>query len=264
MSDEAQRPGGGAGDSAAARRARMVDDQLVRRGVRDKDVLAAMRAVPRHLFVPADMTHAAYDDSPLPIGYGQTISQPYMVAYMSELLRVNVRSRVLDVGAGSGYQSAVLAELAGEVFAVERIADLAARARERIATIGYRNVEVRHGDGTAGWAEHAPYDGIMVAAAAVEPPPPLLEQLAEGGRLVIPLGSTHGDQVLTVYERRGEELRIERALRCRFVPLVGGPQNDAGLPKVARDAEDDAGGDAGGDGPRDEGPHPPRWDQVGP
>jgi protein-L-isoaspartate(D-aspartate) O-methyltransferase len=242
----------------------MVEDQLVRRGVRDRDVLAAMRAVPRHLFVPDDMTHAAYDDSPLPIGHGQTISQPYMVAYMSELLRVNVRSRVLDVGAGSGYQSAVLAELAGEVFAVERIADLAARARERMAALGYRNVEVRHGDGTAGWAEHAPYDGIIVAAAATEAPPPLLEQLAEGGRLVIPLGPTHGDQVLTVYERRGEELRVERALRCRFVPLVGAMPNDAGPPPAVRDDETDGGGDAGSDAPHDGESSPPRWDQVGP
>lgn len=257
MSDEAKRRAT-ADDSAAARRTRMVEDQLVRRGVRDRDVLAAMRAVPRHLFVPDDMARAAYDDSPLPIGYGQTISQPYMVAYMTEMLHANVRSRVLDVGAGSGYQTAVLAELAGQVFAVERIAALADLVRERMSTLGYRNVEVRHGDGTAGWARHAPYDGIIVAAAAAEAPPPLLEQLAEGGRLVIPLGPAHGEQVLTVYERQADGLRVDRALRCRFVPLIGARQRDAVSPAGRDDDEEDS------DGPDDEGPRPPRWDEVGP
>ncbi len=237
----------GADDSAAARRLRMVERQLVGRDVRDGDVLAAMRAVPRHLFVPDDLEHAAYDDSPLPIGFGQTISQPYMVAYMTELLRVNVRSRVLDVGAGSGYQTAVLAELAGEVFAIERVAALAGHARELLARLGYGNVQLLLGDGTKGWAEHAPYDGIMVAAAAAEPPPPLLEQLAEGGRLVIPLGPSHGDQVLTVYERHADGLHAERYLRCRFVPLIGAEQRDVA---VVRD-----------DGADDD-PRPPRWDEV--
>jgi len=234
----------GAGGSAAERRARMVEDQVARRGVSDRDVLAAMRAVPRHLFVDDDMAHAAYDDSPLPIGFGQTISQPYMVAYMTDLLHVNVRSRVLDVGAGSGYQTAVLAELAGEVYAVERIAELARQAKARLDTLGYRNVEVRRGDGAAGWLEHAPFDGIMVAAAAAEAPPPLLDQLAEGGRLVMPLGPTHGEQVLTVFERRSGELHVERALRCRFVPFVGAPQRGS-----ARPARHDAGGR---DEPRDD------------
>ncbi len=210
MSDDLERAGGGAADTAAAGRARMVERQLVERGIRDPDVLAAMRAVPRHLFVPDDLQHAAYDDSPLPIGFGQTISQPYMVACMTELLRVNVRSRVLDVGAGSGYQTAVLAELAGEVLALERIAALEEQARERLERMGYDNVTVRLGDGSQGWPERAPFDGIMVAAAAPEAPPPLLEQLAEGGRLVIPLGDAHRDQILTVYERRGGDFIIEQ------------------------------------------------------
>lgn len=255
MRSEANRPGDGAGDSAAERRTRMVEGQLVRRGIHDGDVLAAMRAVPRHLFVSDDLQHAAYDDTPLPIGFGQTISQPYIVAYMTELLHVNVRSRVLDVGAGSGYQTAVLAEMAGEVFAVERIGELAERVRRRMATLGYSNVEVRHGDGTAGWPEHAPYDGIMVAAAAVDVPSALLDELAAGGRLVIPIGRPHGEQVLTVYERRAAGLHVDRALHCRFVPLVGAGRRD-----VAPAGEDDE----AGDGPRDEGPRPPRRGEGGP
>jgi protein-L-isoaspartate(D-aspartate) O-methyltransferase len=244
MSDERDSTGGDAQDatrgdaqdSAAARRLEMVERQLAGRGVRDPDVLAAMRAVPRHLFVPEDLQHAAYDDSPLPIGFGQTISQPYMVAYMTELLRVNVRSRALDVGAGSGYQTAVLAELAGEVYAVERIAALEEQARERLATMGYDNVVMLLGDGSAGWSEHAPYDGIMVAAAAAQAPPPLLEQLAEGGRLVVPLGEAHRDQVLTIYERHGDDFVVERALRCRFVPLIGDlpPASAVGSPEDDR------------------------------
>jgi protein-L-isoaspartate(D-aspartate) O-methyltransferase len=243
---------GDAQDSTAARRAQMVERQLVARGVRDPDVLAAMRAVPRHLFVPDDLRHAAYDDSPLPIGFGQTISQPYMVACMTEALRVNVRSRVLDVGAGSGYQTAVLAELAGEVFAVERIAALEEQARERLATMGYDNVTVLLGDGSLGWSEHAPFDGIMIAAAAPQAPPPLLDQLAEGGRLIIPLGESHHDQVLTIYRRRGDDLVVEHGMRCRFVPLVGA--------RPTTDPAGGAGGRAGDDLPED----PGDWEEVGP
>jgi protein-L-isoaspartate(D-aspartate) O-methyltransferase len=250
--------GGAAQDSAAARRARMVERQLVARGIRDPDVLAAMRAVPRHLFVPEELRHAAYDDSPLPIGFGQTISQPYMVACMTEAVRVNVRSRVLDVGAGSGYQTAVLAELAGEVFAVERVAVLEEQARERLATMGYDNVVVKLGDGSLGWSEHAPFDGIIVAAAAAQAPPPLLDQLAEGGRLVVPLGDAHRDQVLTIYERHGDDFVVERGLRCRFVPLVGErPPANADEPATgAGPAGDDAGGD--------DLESPGRWEEVEP
>ncbi|MFA4966175.1 MAG: protein-L-isoaspartate(D-aspartate) O-methyltransferase [Thermoleophilia bacterium] len=207
-----------------ARRARMVAEQIGARGVRDGDVLAAMQTVPRHLFVPVHLAAEAYHDTPLPIGYGQTISQPYMVARMTELLAVDVRSRVLEVGSGSGYQTAVLAELAGEVFALERLAALAEGARHVLARLAYANVRTAVADGTRGWPEYAPYDGILVAAATAETPRPLLAQLAEGGRLVIPLGRQRGEQVLTVLERHGDEYTQRLDTRCRFVPLV----SDAG------------------------------------
>jgi protein-L-isoaspartate(D-aspartate) O-methyltransferase len=248
MSAGRQAEGSGSRDTDATRRARMVEEQLARRGVRDADVLAAMRAVPRHLFVPDDLARSAYDDGPLPIGFGQTISQPYMVALMTELLHVNVRGRVLDIGAGSGYQTAVLAELAGEVYAVERVGALEEQARERLTRLGYANVHLRAGDGCAGWPDQAPFDGIMVAAAAAQAPPPLLEQLAEGGRLVIPVGDAHRDQMLTVYERRDDGFEVREAIRCRFVPLVGAtggrtPSEDGGADEDAR---------------------PSRWDEVEP
>jgi len=202
------------------RRQRMVEEQLVRRGLRDEDVLAALRSVPRHLFVPGDAAVEAYADTPLPIGLGQTISQPYMVALMTSLLEVDVRSRVLEVGAGSGYQTAVLAEVAGEVYAVERLSPLAERARVTLARLGYTNVHLAIGDGASGWHEYAPYDGILVAAAAAEVPPELLGQLSEGGRLVVPVGRSRGDQVLTIVERRGDAFEERYDTRCRFVPLV--------------------------------------------
>jgi protein-L-isoaspartate(D-aspartate) O-methyltransferase len=202
------------------RRLRMVEEQLVRRGLRDEDVLAAMRSVPRHLFVPAEDATEAYADSPLPIGLGQTISQPYMVALMTSLLGVDVRSRVLEIGAGSGYQTAVLAEVAGEVFAIERLASLAEGARALLERLGYTNVHVAIGDGARGWHEQAPFHGILVAAAADEVPPELLGQLADGGRLVVPVGRRRGDQVLTVVERKGEAFEERYDTRCRFVPLV--------------------------------------------
>lgn len=202
------------------RRLRMVEDQLVGRGLRDEETLAAMRSVPRHLFVPDDRAAEAYADTPLPIGYGQTISQPYMVALMTSVLGIDVRSRVLEVGAGSGYQTAVLAEAAGEVYAIERLAPLAERARTTLAHLGYKNVRLAIGDGARGWHELAPFDGILVAAAAIEVPPELLGQLADGGRLVVPIGHTHGNQVLTILEREGDEVAERRDTLCRFVPLV--------------------------------------------
>jgi protein-L-isoaspartate(D-aspartate) O-methyltransferase len=202
------------------RRQRMVEEQLVRRGLRDEDVLAAMRSVPRHLFVPDEGAAEAYADSPLPIGLGQTISQPYMVALMTSLLGVDVRSRVLEVGAGSGYQTAVLAEVAGEVYAVERLAPLAESARVTLERLGYGNVRLAIGDGARGWREQAPFQGILVAAAADEVPPELLGQLADGGRLVVPVGRRRGDQVLTVVERQGDSFEERYDTRCRFVPLV--------------------------------------------
>jgi protein-L-isoaspartate(D-aspartate) O-methyltransferase len=212
MSDDAE--------DAGVRRARMVDDQLASRGLQSGDVLAAMRSVPRHLFVPPELAAKAYADAPLPIGLGQTISQPYMVALMTELLEVDVRSRVLEIGSGSGYQTAVLAEVAGEIFALELLAPLAERARATLARLGYGNVHVAIADGTAGWPEMAPFDAVLVAAAATRVPPALLRQLAEGGRLVIPLGHPHGDQVLTVFRRSGDDFGERRDVRCRFVPLL--------------------------------------------
>jgi protein-L-isoaspartate(D-aspartate) O-methyltransferase len=220
-------------DSSAemgVRRQRMVRDQIVARGLRDETVLAAMRSVPRHLFVPDYLQDEAYGDTPLPIGYGQTISQPYMVALMTALLRADVRSTVLEVGSGSGYQTAVLAEVAGRVFAVELLAPLAERARRVLARLGYGNARTAIGDGSRGWREQAPFDGILVAAAAKEAPHELLEQLADGGRLVIPLGKPHRDQVLTVFERQGDAWTQRRDTLCRFVPLLcdGEPEVVAG------------------------------------
>jgi protein-L-isoaspartate(D-aspartate) O-methyltransferase len=220
----------GASD-VAVRRLRMVEDQLVVRGLRDEGVLAAMRSVPRHLFVPEAAAPDAYADTPLPIGLGQTISQPYMVALMTMLLGVDVRSRVLEVGAGSGYQTAVLAEVAGEVFAVERLAALEERARATLARLGYANIHLAIGDGAKGWHEQAPFQGILVAAAADEAPAELLGQLADGGRLVVPVGRSRGEQVLTIVERVGDAFEERHDTRCRFVPLV----RDA-LPEERRDA----------------------------
>jgi protein-L-isoaspartate(D-aspartate) O-methyltransferase len=176
--------------------------------------------VPRHLFVPIAAEEDAYADTPLPIGLGQTISQPYMVALMTALLKVDVRSRVLEVGAGSGYQTAVLAEVAAEVYAIERLAPLAEGARALLAHLGYTNVHAAIGDGARGWHEQAPFQGILVAAAADEVPPELLGQLADGGRLVVPVGRGRGDQVLTIVERRGDAFEERHDTRCRFVPLV--------------------------------------------
>ncbi|RPI31149.1 MAG: protein-L-isoaspartate(D-aspartate) O-methyltransferase, partial [Actinomycetota bacterium] len=203
-------------------RRRMVEEQIAGRGLRDEAVLAALRAVPRHSFVPAGMEGEAYLDGPLPIGFGQTISQPYMVALMTALLGVDARSRVLEVGAGSGYQTAVLAELVAQVWAVERVAELAETARRRLRELGYDNVHLAVGDGSLGWEEHAPYDGILVAAAAEDVPAALFDQLVVGGRLVMPLGVPHRDQVLTVYRRGREGFDVERHTPCRFVPLVSG------------------------------------------
>ena len=210
------------------RRARMVDDQLVARGLRSDDVLAAMRSVPRHLFVPPGLAAKAYVDAPLPIGLGQTISQPYMVALMTELLAVDVRSRVLEIGAGSGYQTAVLAEVAGEVYALELLAPLAERARAVLTRLGYQNTHIAIADGSNGWPEMASFDAVLVAAAALQAPPALLRQLSDGGRLVMPLGHPQRDQVLTVFHRDGNEFRERLDTRCRFVPLVSEERADGG------------------------------------
>ena len=205
-------------DPNAARRLQMVTDQIAARGVTDERVLAALRDVPRHLFVPPAMRSQAYEDHPLPIGHGQTISQPYIVAYMTEVLRLKPTSRVLEVGTGSGYQAAVLGKVAGQVYTVEILAPLAESARKTLASLGYTNVHVRVGDGFAGWPEHAPFDAIMVTAAPEEVPPPLIEQLAVGGRLVVPVGRVV--QQLTLVEKTPKGLVTERKMPVRFVPLV--------------------------------------------
>ena len=201
-------------------RERMVGRQLRARGIEDEEVLRALGRVPRELFVPEDERRRAYDDAALPIGHGQTISQPYMVAVIVEALAVRPGLSVLDVGAGSGYQAAVLAELGAEVVAIERIPELAEQARANLAAAGYEGVEVVVGDGTLGWPEHAPYDGIAVAAAAPAFPQTLYEQLRAGGRLVVPVGGRWG-QRLEVIVRSPEGPAIVRSVPCRFVPLVG-------------------------------------------
>jgi protein-L-isoaspartate(D-aspartate) O-methyltransferase len=198
----------------------MVEEQIRRRGIVDARVLAAMESVPRHRFVGENARWAAYEDEPLAIGLGQTISQPYMVARMTELLAPDAASRVLEVGTGSGYQAAVLAELAGEVWTIERHPELADRARRILNDLGYSNVHVAVGDGSLGLPEHSPYDAIVVTAAAPHTPAPLLAQLADGGRLVVPVGD-RGLQHLRLIRRRGEEFVETDVLDCRFVPLVG-------------------------------------------
>ena len=205
-----------------ALRNQMVDRQIAGRGVRDRRVLAAMRTVPREAFVPADLAEFAYDDSPLPIAEEQTISQPYVVAFMAEALEIRPDDKVLEIGAGSGYAAAVLSRLGREVFAVERHESLVREAEERLVRLGYSNVRFLHGDGTLGWSEHAPYDAIVVAAGGPEVPPALLAQLAEGGRLVIPIGPDQRNQDLIRVRRPAEGDMSREALGpVRFVPLIG-------------------------------------------
>ncbi len=205
-------------------RLQMVEKQLRKRGIADERVLAAMSRVPRHMFVGQSMRWAAYDDEPLPIGSAQTISQPYMVARMTELAELDEGSRVLEVGTGSGYQAAVLGELAAQVWSIERHHELAERARSTLADLGYSNVHVVVGDGSLGLAERAPFDGIIVTAAAPAVPTALLEQLTDGGRLVIPVGGSFGQQ-LRLVRRRGSSFTETDVLGCRFVPLIGAQAN---------------------------------------
>ena len=201
----------------------MVERQLRRRGIDSSTLLKAFAQVPREEFVPENLREFAYEDGPLPIGEGQTISQPYIVAFMLEALSLRGGERVLEVGAGSGYAAAVLGQIAEQVYALERIAELAARAAETIARLGYDNVEIRHGDGTRGWPEHAPFDGIVVAAGGREIPEALRRQLRIGGRLVIPVGRQATFQELLRITRLDEEEFTEENLAAvRFVPLVSG------------------------------------------
>jgi protein-L-isoaspartate(D-aspartate) O-methyltransferase len=198
----------------------MVAEQLIKRGVADAGVLETMREVPRHLFVDEALRDRAYGDHPLPIGDGQTISQPFMVARMTELLRLTGREKVLEIGTGSGYQAAVLSRLAARVCTIERIPKLAARARQTLESIGASNVWVRTADGTVGWADEAPFDRILVAAGGPAVPPPLLEQLAEGGRLVMPVGPEDA-QRLRIVDRSGGQTRESEDSSCVFVKLIG-------------------------------------------
>jgi protein-L-isoaspartate(D-aspartate) O-methyltransferase len=202
-----------------AEREGMVAAQLAERDIHDPRVLAALRRVPRHRFVPAELAAQAYEDRPLPIGQEQTISQPYIVAFMSQAVALRGDERVLEVGTGSGYQAAVLAELAREVFTIELLAPLAARARETLEALGYAQVHVRAGDGYQGWPEAAPFDAIVVTAAPEHVPAPLLAQLAPGGRLIVPVGGA--EQELVLVRRTADGFAEERLLPVRFVPLLG-------------------------------------------
>jgi protein-L-isoaspartate(D-aspartate) O-methyltransferase len=203
-------------------RVRMVREQIQDRGVTDQGVIGAMLAVPRHEFVPSDLRDMAYTDRPLPIGEGQTISQPYIVALMTELLELEAGDKILEVGTGSGYQAAVASHLADSVFTIEILPDLAEQATRRLRDLGYSDVVAKEGDGYYGWAEHAPFDGIVVTAAAGHIPPPLVEQLEPGGRMVIPVGGQFQVQQLVLVEKRPDGSVTTRSLvPVRFVPLVG-------------------------------------------
>jgi len=206
-------------EATQARRRRALVEKLARE-ISDRRVLRALAGIPRHLFVPAAYLNQAYRDHPLPIGHQQTISQPYIVAYMSQALELTGREKVLEVGTGSGYQAAVLSRLAAQVYSVEILAELSTRAARVLAALGIKNVHLKVGDGFDGWPEHAPYDAIIVTAAPRQVPVPLVEQLKEGGRLVIPLGPS-ADQQLKTYRKRGGKLVETDSLPVRFVPMTG-------------------------------------------
>jgi protein-L-isoaspartate(D-aspartate) O-methyltransferase len=214
-----------AADQYGAMRQRMVDDDLRGRGIRDARVLKVMGEVPRHLFVDKRQRDRAYADHPLPIGEGQTISQPYVVALMTEALKLKPADRVLEIGTGSGYQAAVLAGIVKEVYTIEIRKALADSAATRLRELGYRNVAVKYADGYLGWPEHAPFDAIIITASANHIPPPLVKQLKEGGNLIIPLGSTVFYQTLTlVTKKKGGKLSVEQLGPVAFVPMTGEAQ----------------------------------------
>lgn len=201
-------------------RNRMVNQQIRDRGVNDPAVLTAMRKVKRHLFVPPAQAANAYDDRPLPIGYGQTISQPYIVGYMTEVVKPAGNFKVLEIGTGSGYQAAVLADIVKEVYTIEIVPELGQSAKTRLGKLGYENVEVKIGDGYYGWKEHAPYDAIVVTAAAEYIPPPLIEQLKDGGRIIIPVGSPFMTQMLMLVEKKGGKTKTKSLFPVAFVPFT--------------------------------------------
>jgi protein-L-isoaspartate(D-aspartate) O-methyltransferase len=198
---------------------RMVQRQLQSRGITDQRVIASMTRIPRHRFAASASRSGCYEDHPVPIGFGQTMSQPFMVGFMTELLALTGRERVLEVGTGSGYQTAILAELAGHVWSVEIIPALQDRARHVLADLGYANIDFRTGDGALGWLEEAPFDRILVAAASSAAPQPLVDQLADGGVMLIPIGAMDGYQVMTTIRRHGGTTRTIPGVDCRFVPL---------------------------------------------
>ncbi len=220
----------GPADPMQKKRSDMVEHQIAARGIRDPRVLEAMRTVPRHLFVPPAEEAFAYEDRPLPIGSGQTISQPYVVAFMAEQLRLTGKERVLEIGTGSGYSTAILAAVATKVFSIEIRPELAREAKERLERLGVKNVELKAADGYRGWPEEAPFDAILVTAAPEKIPPPLLEQLAPEGRMVIPVGAFY--QELKVIKRQGGGYSEKSVLPVRFVPFVGEAE---GAPPPARD-----------------------------
>jgi protein-L-isoaspartate(D-aspartate) O-methyltransferase len=210
-------------DEFAKQRQDMVKEQIADRGIRDCATLQAMEVVPRHEFVPKDYRKYAYDDGPLPIGYGQTISQPYIVALMTELANLSKGKKALEIGTGSGYQAAVLAQIIDSVYTVEIVKELGESARDRLVKLGYGKVKVKIGDGYFGWEEHAPFDAIIVTAAAEHIPPPLIKQLKEGGRMVIPVGHPYFTQDLLVVEKKDGKVTSRDIIPVRFVPLTGGP-----------------------------------------
>lgn len=211
-------------DRYKAMRERMVKTQIEARGVRDEKVLEAMRKVPRHKFVPENLHNSAYDDTPLPIGAGQTISQPYIVALMTECLKLDGEEKVLEIGTGSGYQAAVLAELAGQVYSIEIVQSLCDEATRRLQDLGYKNVHVMCGDGYQGWPEHAPFDGVIVTAAPSHIPQPLIDQLKPGGRMIIPVGDWFQELVLITKSKDGR-IKKESVIPVRFVPMTGEAQD---------------------------------------
>jgi len=212
-----------AADPVAVERERMVTEQIEGRGVRNPDVLRAMRATPRHLFIPAELRRMAYADHPLPIGYSATISQPYIVALMTELLAPGKQQSVLEIGTGSGYQAAILAQLAAQVYTVEIVPELAQSAARTLRELGYSNVTVRQGDGYKGWPEHAPFDGILVTAAPLEIPPALIAQLAKGGRLVAPVGPMGEQELIVIEKSAGGGITRRTAGAVAFVPMKHAP-----------------------------------------
>lgn len=202
-----------------AERARMVEEQIRRRSITDTAVLHAMLEVPRHLFVPAEYRSEAYEDHPIPIGYEQTISQPYIVAFMTQVLEPGKNDRILEIGTGSGYQAAILSRICDSVYSIELVDDLAVRAGKTLSSLGYHNVKVKSGDGYLGWPEHAPFDAIIVTCAPTHVPRPLVEQLAEGGRMIIPVGTGYSQELVLLEKRKGKLIEND-VLPVRFVPML--------------------------------------------